>query len=57
MQNKVVFKRSLTNLKTGFPSPRQGAIYTKIKGTDLSFYSLIDGGRVIRFIPFPTAIV
>ena len=54
---KSIFKRSLTGLNSEFfPSLRLVAS-TKAEEPSLPYYLLIDGGRIIGFIPFPRVLV
>ena len=54
--HKVIFKRSLTGLKSEFSFSLTSCL-TKAKEPSLPYYLPIAGGRIIGFIPFPRVLV
>ena len=54
--HKVIFKRSLTGLNSEF-SFSQTSCLTEAEEPSLPYYLPIAGGRIIGFIPFPSALV
>ena len=54
--HKVIFKRSLTGLKSEF-SFSQTSCLTKAEEPSLPYYLPIAGGRIIEFIPLPRILV